>query len=112
MEILNKQSISNIECLLKYKNHRALTVKQCDEILILCDVLRPSLFNNKCIFANAQKCGNLTNRFFKMVTGHSERNNRERGKTPSEEDHVLRYIIFGKELFQAYAMFGISLESH
>lgn len=66
MEILNKQSISNIECLLKYKNYRALTVKQCDEILILCDVLRPSLFNNKCIFANAQKCGNLTNRFFKM----------------------------------------------
>lgn len=65
MEILNEQSISNIECLLEYKNYRALTVKQCDEILILCDVLRPSLFNNKCIFANAQKCGNLTNRFFK-----------------------------------------------
>lgn len=47
MEILNEQSISNIECLLEYKNYRALTVKQCDEILILCDVLRPSLFNNK-----------------------------------------------------------------
>lgn len=66
MEILKEQSISKIDCLLKYKNYRALTVKQCDEVLILCDVLRPSLFNNKCIFANAQKCGNLTNRFFKL----------------------------------------------
>lgn len=66
MEILKEQSISKIGCLLKYKNYRALTVKQCDEVLILCDVLRPSLFNNKCIFANAQKCGNLTNRFFKL----------------------------------------------
>lgn len=66
MEILKEHSISKIDCLLKYKNYRALTVKQCDEVLILCDVLRPSLFNNKCIFANAQKCGNLTNRFFKL----------------------------------------------
>lgn len=111
MEIINEQSISNIECLLEYKNYRALTVKQCDEILILCDALRPSLFNNKCIFANAQKCGNLTNRFFKMEEVEKSLAIQNEIIVRGERRQVKK-IIFRKELFQAYAMFGISLESH
>lgn len=65
-EILKEDSLSNIECLLKYHDFRALTVKQCDKVLILCDILRPDLFNNKCIFGDAQKCGNSTNKFYKI----------------------------------------------
>lgn len=65
-EILKEDSLCNIESLLKYQNFRALTVTQCDEVLILCDTLRPDLFNNKCIFGDAQKCGNSTNKFYKI----------------------------------------------
>lgn len=65
-EILKEDSLSNIECLLEYRDYRALTLEQCDKVLILCDALRPDLFNNKCIFGDAKKCGNLTNEFYKI----------------------------------------------
>lgn len=65
-EILKENSLSNIECLLKYHDFGALTVKQCDKVLILCDILRPDLFNNKCIFGDAKKCGYSSNEFYKV----------------------------------------------
>lgn len=65
-EILKVDSISQIECLLEYENFRALTMTQYDQVLILCDVLRPNLFINKCFFENASKCGNLKNKFFRI----------------------------------------------
>lgn len=65
-EILKENTLSNIECLLKYHDFGALTVKQCDKVLILCDILRPDLFNNKCMFGDAKMCGNLTNEFYKV----------------------------------------------
>lgn len=43
-EILKEDSLSNIECLLMYREYRALTLEQCDKVLILCDVLRPDAF--------------------------------------------------------------------
>lgn len=65
-EILKEDSLSNIECLLMYREYRALTLEQCDKVLILCDVLRPDLFNNKCIFGDAKKCGYSSNEFYKV----------------------------------------------
>lgn len=65
-EILKVDSISQIECLFEYENFRALTLTQYDQVLILCDALRPNLFINKCIFENTQKCGDSQNKFYKI----------------------------------------------
>lgn len=66
MEILKTDSFLEIECLVDDQLYDKLTVEQCDKMLILCDALRPNLFINKCIFENAQKCGNSMNEFFKI----------------------------------------------
>lgn len=65
-EILKEDSIFQISCLLEYENFHALTVKQNDQVLILCDALRPNLFINKCIFENTQKCGDSQNEFYEI----------------------------------------------
>lgn len=64
--ILKLDSTSKIDCLLKADEYHLLTVEQCDKVLILCDILRPNLFIDKCIFQNSQKCGKSLNKFYKI----------------------------------------------
>lgn len=64
--IVKADSTSEIDCLLETDKFNLLTVEQCDKVLILCDVLRPNLFIDKCIFQNSQKCGKSLNKFYKI----------------------------------------------
>lgn len=64
--IVKADSTTEIDCLLEADKFNLLTVEQCDKVLILCDVLRPNLFIDKCIFKNSQKCGKSLNKFYKI----------------------------------------------
>lgn len=110
--ILKLDSTSKIDCLLKADEYHLLTMEQCDKVLILCDVLRPNLFINKCFFENSQKCGNSLNKFYKIEETEKSLAIQNEIVIRGEKRQVSKIMYYKQSYFENYYYEPMRLLEH
>lgn len=65
-EVLDPKYHSAIHLFTDYMNYKSLSTELSDQLLLLCDILKPGLFINKCFFKDPKMCGDSVNDFYKI----------------------------------------------
>lgn len=111
-EIVKADSASEIDCLLEADKYHLLTVEQCDKVLILCEVLRPNLFIDKCIFQNSQKCGKSLNKFYKIEETEKSLAIQNEVVVRGAKRHVSYIMYYKQSYFEEYYYEPMRLLEH